>query len=93
MAAYKNYFKSQNNPIDVDTEHIDSKEDNLRNCWREPPQSVYSRTATTKIAESSISGMKQNEYDVMSQVLQDIVKRTETVKNEYKKDKASLQEL
>eukprot|EP00957_Ditylum_brightwellii_P097179 7400951-Ditylum_brightwellii.AAC.1 len=29
----------------------------------------------------------------MSQALQDIVKCTETVKNEYKKDKASLQEL
>eukprot|EP00957_Ditylum_brightwellii_P145553 11082695-Ditylum_brightwellii.AAC.1 len=36
-AAYKNYFKSQNNHIDVYAEHIDSKEDNLRNCWREPP--------------------------------------------------------
>eukprot|EP00957_Ditylum_brightwellii_P082005 6235727-Ditylum_brightwellii.AAC.2 len=36
-AAYKNNFKSQNNPIDVDAEHIDSKEDNLGNCWREPP--------------------------------------------------------
>eukprot|EP00957_Ditylum_brightwellii_P202056 15328391-Ditylum_brightwellii.AAC.2 len=36
-AAYENCFKSQNNPINVDAEHIDSKEDNLRNCWREPP--------------------------------------------------------
>eukprot|EP00957_Ditylum_brightwellii_P146911 11184930-Ditylum_brightwellii.AAC.1 len=29
----------------------------------------------------------------MSQALQDIVKRTETVENKYKKDKASLKEL
>eukprot|EP00957_Ditylum_brightwellii_P067649 5134744-Ditylum_brightwellii.AAC.1 len=36
-AAYENHFKSQNNPIDVDAEHIDSKEDNLQNYWRESP--------------------------------------------------------
>eukprot|EP00957_Ditylum_brightwellii_P001524 118827-Ditylum_brightwellii.AAC.2 len=77
----------------IDAEHIDSKEDNLQNCWRDPLQSVYSCTATTKTAESSISGMTQNEYDITPQALQDIMKRTEPVKKEYKKDKASLQEL
>eukprot|EP00957_Ditylum_brightwellii_P125010 9529393-Ditylum_brightwellii.AAC.1 len=89
----KTIFKSQNNPIDVDAEHIDSKEDNLQNFWKDPPCSVYSCTATTKTAESSINSMTQNEYNITSQVLQDIVKCTETIKNEYKKDNASLREL
>eukprot|EP00957_Ditylum_brightwellii_P176203 13417126-Ditylum_brightwellii.AAC.1 len=37
--------------------------------------------------------MTQNEYKVTYQALQDILKRIETVENEYKKDKVSLKEL
>eukprot|EP00957_Ditylum_brightwellii_P079455 6042365-Ditylum_brightwellii.AAC.1 len=40
--AYKQYFKSQNDPIFIEDKFITNKEDQLENGWMEPSKSVYS---------------------------------------------------
>eukprot|EP00957_Ditylum_brightwellii_P097853 7451874-Ditylum_brightwellii.AAC.1 len=45
--AFENYLESRQVSVNVYEEHVESSEDHLENCWKEPPRSVYSRTHNT----------------------------------------------
>ena len=91
--AFEQYLANRQVPINEYDEHVESSDDHLENCWKEPPRSVYSRTHNTaSTASTSVSGLSTSGSDsaILRQTLQNIVPGTELSGKAHVNNNASV---